>query len=188
MGRPFIFKFLLYVSPAIITLPLFDTSVSFSGNAIRVIANIGTSFSINYGSKPIGTIGSLPQSHITASGSTNICAGSSITLSSPVSGNIVSRKWQKNSVDIAGANGITYVANASGAYRIITTSVTGCDSTSNVINITTKSVPAQGVSEPVYVMLAVGTDLVVILITLLVLSQPVTLVVITLYAPDALAT
>jgi hypothetical protein len=53
---------------------------------------------------------------ITASGTTNICPGSFVTLTAPAS-NIY--QWQLNGVNISGANAATYQASAVGAYTVI---------------------------------------------------------------------
>jgi hypothetical protein len=123
-----------------------NAPLSFAGNAIRVVCNFGGTFNLNYTATNIGTIGTLPPSRITASGSTAICNGSSVTLNSPVSGNIILRQWFLNGSPISGANAISYSATAAGNYKVKTTSISGCDSTSNIIAVTIKPVPTATIS------------------------------------------
>jgi Secretion system C-terminal sorting domain/Ig-like domain CHU_C associated len=122
-----------------------NTPQSFSGNSIKVVTGTLPGYTVNSTSQTIGPIGSLPLSHIVALGSTQICEGSSVVLKSPSSTNISFRQWYKQInnqwVTILGANAISYFADSAGSYKIVTTSVSGCDSTSNSITVTVQPVP-----------------------------------------------
>lgn len=84
------------------------------------------------------TVNSLAAASITASGPTTFCQGGSVTLNA---GPGSAYQWKKNTVDISGANGTSYVANQSGAYTCLVT--TGCGSAlSNSIDVTVNSIPA----------------------------------------------
>lgn len=128
------------------------TGAAFSGNTIKVVTNLPVNPPIASTSQTVGAIGSLPNAHIYPLTSTTICDGNSVVLKSPSNTNIVFRQWQqfKNSawVNIAGANSISFAADSAGAYRVITTSVTGCDSTSNSINVIVQGIPSATISSP----------------------------------------
>jgi hypothetical protein len=68
----------------------------------------------------------LPNSSISAGGSTNICNGSNVTLSNAETGTF---QWIVGGSDIPGANTNSYNATASGNYTIRVTSAAGCQST-----------------------------------------------------------
>jgi sarcosine oxidase gamma subunit len=87
----------------------------------------------------------LPTATITAAGSTNICAGSTVTLSaSTASGQ--SYSWRLNTVAITGANASSYNAGGAGSYTCRITSSFGCVSISNALVVNVKSVPVPTVS------------------------------------------
>ena len=76
---------------------------------------------------------------ITASGSTSICEGSSVVLTSGVS---TSYQWYKYGVAIAGANARTYSASSEGIYTVSRVSVGGCAAVqSDGIEVKVLSVP-----------------------------------------------
>ncbi|MBK9479166.1 MAG: T9SS type A sorting domain-containing protein [Bacteroidetes bacterium] len=130
-------------------IPL-TVGASFSGNSIRVASNLPNNPPISSTTQTVGAIGALPNAHIQALTSTNICNGSTVVLKSPSNTNIVFRQWQqfKNSnwSSIPGANSISYTADSAGSYRVITTSVTGCDSISNSINVIVQPTPQASIS------------------------------------------
>ena len=73
---------------------------------------------------------------ITAAGNLTFCQGSTVTLTSNTETGI---QWQKDGVDIAGANSLNYAANQSGIYRAIVRGDGGCDGISNAYTITVLS-------------------------------------------------
>jgi hypothetical protein len=82
--------------------------------------------------------GAIP--NISISGSTSICTGGTVTLSSSItSGN----QWYKNNVLITGAISKTYIANATGSYTVKATNATGCISTSAAVAVTLYTIPAK---------------------------------------------
>ncbi len=92
------------------------------------------------------TVYPKPPAHISTNDSTTICSNESVTLKTPLSPIIALRQWEFSAdaltwSPIAGGNGINYVATATGYYRCLCTSSSGCDSTSNVINITVNAAP-----------------------------------------------
>lgn len=76
---------------------------------------------------------------ITASGSTAVCAGSNITLSTPNQAGYT-YQWYRNNVALAGSNTSSYVASSSGSYHC-NVSGGGCSSNSNVIVVTSINNP-----------------------------------------------
>ena len=130
-------------------IPL-TVGASFSGNSIRVVSNLPNNPPISSTTQTVGAIGALPNAHIQALTSTNICNGSTVVLKSPSNTNIVFRQWQQykngNWSSIPGANSISYTADSAGTYRVITTSVTGCDSVSNSINVLVLPTPLASIS------------------------------------------
>lgn len=129
-----------------------NTAASLAGNRIEVRAAIVSPPPISSSSQSVGAIGALPNAHINALTSTNICEGSSVVLKSPSNTNIIFRQWYKQTSGqwnaISGANSISYSADSAGAYRVVTTSVTSCDSTSNIINVTVQPIPDAIISSP----------------------------------------
>ena len=84
------------------------------------------------------TVNSNPNATITAAGSTTFCAGGSVTLNAVVAANRA-YQWKKSGVNIAGATSASYVANASGTYKVtVTNTVTGCTKTSPTGIVVTK--------------------------------------------------
>ncbi len=80
---------------------------------------------------------------ITASGSTTICSGDSVVLTSSAS---AGNQWHLNGSPIPGAVNQTYAATASGNYTVIVT-LGGCGSaTSSVITVTVNTLPTVSLS------------------------------------------
>jgi uncharacterized protein (TIGR02145 family) len=74
-----------------------------------------------------------PTASISASGSLNICAGSSVTLSAANNANSVTYQWRKNGINISGATAQTYVVTQSGTYTVVIANQ-ACPSTSAVVS------------------------------------------------------
>lgn len=76
--------------------------------------------------------------NVTVVGSTVLCTGKTVTLNaSPVSGGSTTYtyQWKKNSIDIAGATGASYIATTGGDYSVVITA------TSVTPNISAESAP-----------------------------------------------
>jgi hypothetical protein len=83
----------------------------------------------------------LPLATASASSSTTICQGSSVTLNAN-SGTGLSYQWLANGAPISGAAASSFVASASGAYRVeIVSSITGCKDTTTPINVVVNPLP-----------------------------------------------
>jgi hypothetical protein len=78
---------------------------------------------------------SNPTASISGSGSLNICAGNSITLSAANNTNAVTYQWRKNGINISGATSQTYVATQSGTYTVVIANQ-ACPATSAVVSNT----------------------------------------------------
>lgn len=75
---------------------------------------------------------------ITAGGSTSLCTGESVTLSSSAAGN----QWYKDGVAISGATAQQYSASQAGSYTVAVTQ-SGCPSAqSTAVNVTVNAAPA----------------------------------------------
>jgi hypothetical protein len=74
-----------------------------------------------------------PTASISASGSLNICAGSSVTLSAANNANAVTYQWRKNGINISGATAQTYVVTQSGTYTVVIANQ-ACPSTSALVS------------------------------------------------------
>jgi len=74
------------------------------------------------------------RSKIEATGPVVICTGDSTILQN-LTTNTVARQWQHNNINIQGATSSQYAAKQSGLYRVKSTSVGGCISYSNQIDI-----------------------------------------------------
>ncbi len=76
------------------------------------------------------TVNPLPNVTVTASGTLNLCAGSSVTLSVPaVTGQTY--QWKLNGSNITAANAASYSTNVAGTYSVVATiGTTGCAATS----------------------------------------------------------
>ena len=76
---------------------------------------------------------------ITASGSTTLCSGSSVTFTSSAAS---SYQWYLNGNLITGATAQSYIASAAGNYTVITTNAAGCPATSSATTVTVNPAPA----------------------------------------------
>ncbi|MFM7079757.1 MAG: T9SS type A sorting domain-containing protein, partial [Bacteroidota bacterium] len=80
------------------------------------------------------TVYGLPTSNITALGSTQMCAGDSVGLSSTTSPGLT-YQWKKYGVNIIGANSPVYYAKTAGSYKCVVMNSNGCTRSSNTINV-----------------------------------------------------
>ncbi len=111
---------------------------------LQTTSSIGVFKGGNYNvvaTSPEGCSAASPNSKITiyrstivATGPVVICAGDSTILQN-LTPNTVARQWQLNNVNIPGATSSQYAATQSGLYRVKSTSVGGCISYSNQIDI-----------------------------------------------------
>ncbi|MBL7915727.1 MAG: T9SS type A sorting domain-containing protein [Bacteroidia bacterium] len=86
------------------------------------------------------TVNPLPSASITATGSTAICPGSSVTLNANTGAGL-NYQWRKYSNDISGATGATYNATGAGTYKVRVTNTNGCSKNSNSIVVTSLTAP-----------------------------------------------
>jgi len=86
------------------------------------------------------TVNKKPKADVTPSGTVNMCAGETTTLTASAGTNYA-YQWKKNGKNISGATNISYDATDAGKYKVIVTNTsTGCTKSSKVttINITCK--------------------------------------------------
>ncbi len=81
------------------------------------------------------TVNTLPGATITASGSTSICQGGTLTLNANT-GLGLNYQWKNNGTNIAGATTSNYVASAAGSYTVQVTNSNNCSSTSSSTGVT----------------------------------------------------
>ena len=72
---------------------------------------------------------------VTANGATTFCEGGQVTLSTLATG--VNYQWQKDSINISGANSNSIIANTSGNYRLEVSNIANCKSSSetSIVNV-----------------------------------------------------
>ena len=85
-----------------------------------------------------------PAAAISASGSTNICAGGSVSLTANAGGSF-SYQWMRNNTLISAATSINYSAISAGNYTCVVTAL-GCSDTSNVVNVIVNPLPTASIS------------------------------------------
>ncbi len=89
-------------------------------------------------------VNSAPSAVITAVGSTDICAGATVTLNA--NNAAVSYQWLLNGSPISGATSNSYSASATGNYSVREVSPNTCDSTSNEIGVVVYPYPTSNIS------------------------------------------
>ncbi len=72
---------------------------------------------------------------VTANGATTFCEGGQVILSTLATG--VNYQWQKDSINISGANSNSIIANTSGNYRLEVSNIANCKSSSetSIVNV-----------------------------------------------------
>ena len=90
------------------------------------------------------TVNPLPTANITASGSTTICIGSSVTLNANTGAGLT-WQWKLNTAFISGATTASYAATAAGNYVCVVTNSCG-STTSNTIAVTVNTPPAASIT------------------------------------------
>ncbi len=103
------------------------------------------------------TVSPVPAVSAAATGSTTVCSGSTVTLSTTASG--VALQWRVGGVPIPGATGATYAAAATGSYTVTATSSAGCSATSAPIAVTIIPPPPTTVTPTGAVALCTGSVL-----------------------------
>src|SRR6185436_19303958 len=86
------------------------------------------------------------QASVAASGSTVFCNGGSVTLNAN-NGTGLTYQWKKNGMAISGATSSGYVANTTGSYTVIETSLLGCTGNPSVpLEVTVNPLPSATVT------------------------------------------
>lgn len=81
----------------------------------------------------------------TAQGPTTFCSGGNVTISAN-SGAGLTYQWVKWSTDIVGATSQTYMATASGTYKVRVTDINSCSKTSAGVSVTVNALPSATVT------------------------------------------
>ena len=89
------------------------------------------------------TVNPIPSPSITANGTTTICPGSTVTLSTASASFY---QWKLNGANISGATSATYGASLAGVYTVTVTNSNGCSGTSSTIAVTLAPLPVVSIS------------------------------------------
>lgn len=97
-----------------------------SGTLTVIATSTLTGCSIQMSNSATIMVNPIPSITLTASGPVEFCGSGTVTLTANAGGGCTYH-WQKNGVDISGANLNQYVANTTGMYNVVVTSTaTGC--------------------------------------------------------------
>jgi Secretion system C-terminal sorting domain len=92
------------------------------------------------------TINPVPNDSVAVGGATTFCAGGNVTLlAQPGSG--YSYQWQNNGLNINGANAADFIADSTGIYSVVVTSL-NCSATSTGVDVTVNPYPSANVFAP----------------------------------------
>jgi hypothetical protein len=86
------------------------------------------------------TVNSLPGATATAAGATSFCQGGSVTINANA-GSGLTYQWRKNGTAISGATSSSYLANASGNYKVVVTNSNGCFDSSSAVTVVVNAPP-----------------------------------------------
>ena len=101
------------------------------------------------------TVNPIPSPTITANGSSTICSGTTVTLSTTAAS---SYQWKLNGGNIAGATSFSYTASVAGVYTVTVTNSTGCSGTSGAVNVTLAPAPNVSISTSGNTVLCPGSS------------------------------
>ena len=90
-------------------------------------------------------VNALPTPSITSVGSTTICQGASVTLTT-ANGSGLTYQWKNNGTNISGATAASYVASTAGNYTVQVTNAAGCSGTSTATTVTVNALPVASIS------------------------------------------
>jgi hypothetical protein len=136
------------LAPNATTNYTFTTKANLSAiNTYNLVASTNLSgdaqVSNNVNSKTVTMAAAPATPGITASGTTNFCPGSSVSLTATTTATGVTFQWFKDGTLISGATSTVYSANTAGSY-MAAVNANGCISpTSTAITLTTSAAPAK---------------------------------------------
>ncbi len=113
-------------------------TVTASGN-YTVIVSAGASCSATSSVVAV-TVNPSPTASITPAGPTTFCNGGNVQLNANT-GTGLTYQWKLNGTNISGANGVSYVATASGTYTVVVTNTGNCSTTSSAVTVTVNNAP-----------------------------------------------
>jgi hypothetical protein len=115
-------------------------TVSPSATTIYTVTAIGANNCSNMASDTVFVI--QPVATATAAGPTTFCQGGSVVINANTATGLT-YQWKKDGVDIIGATGPSYTANASGAYTVLVNTISvPCPATSLPVVVTVHPIPA----------------------------------------------
>ena len=127
------------------TSPIYNTPALTLKTYYRAIVSCSFSSQSGISDEDSVEVFAPPTSSISASGSTNICNGSTVQLTASSNAVQPAYQWKLNGSNISGATSVSYNASAAGAYTCVVTDsidVPYCSTTSNSISVTIQSGPS----------------------------------------------
>ncbi len=112
-------------------------TATLAGSYMVTVSNVGCSAT---SAATTVTVNPAPTATLTASGTTSLCNGGSVTFTAST-GSGYTYVWKKNGASISGATGSTYTAIQAGSYTV-TVSASGCSATSPTQTVTVSAAPA----------------------------------------------
>jgi predicted transcriptional regulator len=102
-------------------------------------------------------VNALPTPSITSIGSTTICQGATVTLTT-ANGTGLTYQWKNNGTNIPGATSVSHVANAVGSYTVQVTNAAGCIGTSIATAVVVNALPVASISNSGANTICAGTS------------------------------
>jgi hypothetical protein len=90
-------------------------------------------------------VNALPTPSISSVGSTTLCQGASVTLTT-ANGTGLTYQWKNNGTIVPGATAASFVANTAGSYTVQVTNAAGCSGTSTASTVVVNALPVASIS------------------------------------------
>lgn len=87
------------------------------------------------------TVTPVPNGVISASGSTTLCSGNTVTLNAAPTGTGYTYQWSLNGLPIPGATNNSLLVSSGGSYTVTVSAGSGCSSTSLPVSVTVNAAP-----------------------------------------------
>ncbi|XZF16003.1 T9SS type A sorting domain-containing protein [Chitinophagaceae bacterium MMS25-I14] len=91
------------------------------------------------------TVNALPAATITPASATTFCAGNNVVLNANT-GTGLTYQWRLNNANVSNGTNTSYTANASGNYKVVVTTGSGCTDSSAATTVTVNALPAATVT------------------------------------------
>jgi hypothetical protein len=90
-------------------------------------------------------VNALPTPSISSVGSTTLCQGASVTLTT-ANGPGLTYQWQNNGTNVPGATAASFVANTAGSYTVQVTNAAGCSNTTSATTVVVNALPVASIA------------------------------------------